>query len=522
MFCPSCRAENDDGARLCIACRTPLRVVSAGAVVAGRYEILQTLGRGGMGTVYRAHDRVLDETVALKILRADVAGTPGMAGRFRSEIKLARRVSHRNVCRIYEYGEDAGLQYISMELVAGSNLKERLDREGPPDPGRAFALAVEIAEGLEAVHEAGIVHRDLKTPNLMVDDKGVVRVMDFGIARAAAPDEHREPTTGYVLGSPEYMSPEQARGLPADFRSDVYSLGIVVFEIFTGRVPFRADTPVATLLMHLEAEPLLEGPGAPPLPPRLVPVLARALAKDPAARYPSASEAAAALRDARTETVTEKVPTRPLPSAAAPARRGAVAAAGGLAALLIALVAGTLWRARRMDPPLTLSPAPTPAASASASPSAEPSYSFVPDNPEPTPDARASPPATPAAAPPVATPPPTPRPGPSDETPTPPPTPTPAPAVAPTPLATPTPAPPTPVPARPGALLVLPRPWATVTVDGVSYGDTPLKAIPLGPGPHSIVLTHPDYEPYPRKVVIREGETLRLVVDFATDGVRRR
>src|SRR5687767_1827155 len=165
MLCPSCRAENDDHARLCVACRTPLRVVSAGSVVGGRYEIVQTLGRGGMGTVYRAHDRVLDETVALKILRADVAGTSGMAARFRSEIKLARRVSHWNVCRIYEYGEDAGLQYISMELVEGASLKEQLAREGPPAPERAFDLAVQVAEGLEAVHKAGIVHRDLKTAN---------------------------------------------------------------------------------------------------------------------------------------------------------------------------------------------------------------------------------------------------------------------------------------------------------------------------------------------------------------------
>src|SRR6185503_5115867 len=139
-----------------------------------------------------------------------------MAARFRSEIKLARRVSHWNVCRIYEYGEDAGLQYISMELVEGANLKERLAREGPPDFERAFALAQQVADGLQAVHQAGIVHRDLKTPNIMVDAKGVVRVMDFGIARAAAPEGGRESTTGYVLGSPEYMSPEQARGQPAD------------------------------------------------------------------------------------------------------------------------------------------------------------------------------------------------------------------------------------------------------------------------------------------------------------------
>jgi serine/threonine-protein kinase len=519
MLCPSCRAENDDGARLCVACRTPLRVVSAGSVVGGRYEVRQTLGRGGMGTVYRAYDRVLDETVALKILRADVAGTPGMAARFRSEIKLARRVSHWNVCRIYEYGEDDGLQYISMELVEGSTLKEHITREGAPDPERAFALARQVAEGLEAVHQAGVVHRDLKTPNIMVDQRGVVRVMDFGIARAAEPEPGRESTTGYVLGSPEYMSPEQARGQPADFRSDVYSLGIVVFEIFAGRVPFRAETPVATLLMHLEREPPLQGPDAPALPPRLVPVLARALAKDPGLRYPSAREAAAALRGAGAEIVTERVPARPQPPAAAAPSRRALAIGSGLAVFLAAIVSAAWWRTQRADAPPAGSPPPAPIATPSAT--VEPSYTFVPESPEPTPVSspavRPTPaPTAPATVPPMSTRfPATPAPAPA--------TPTPAPAVEPTPLPTPTSTPPpTPAVTKPGALLVLPRPWATVTIDGVSYGDTPLKAIPLSPGPHAVVLTHPDYEPYPRRVVIREGETFRLVVNFATDGVRRR
>ena len=505
MLCPSCRAENDEGARVCVACRPPLRVVSAGSVVGGRYEIRQTLGRGGMGTVYRAHDRVLDEEVALKILRADVAGSPGMAARFRSEIKLARRVSHWNVCRIYEYGEDAGLQYISMELVAGETLKQRLSRTGPLPPEGAFDVAAQVAEGLAAVHKAGIVHRDLKTPNIMVDDKGVVRVMDFGIARAAAPEAGS--ATGYVLGSPEYMSPEQARGLPADFRSDVYSLGVVVFEIFSGRVPFRADTPVATLLLHLEREPPLRGAGAPPLPEALVGFLSRALAKDPGARYPSAAEAAAALRAAHGGGPTERVPD---PSVIARRSRWTVPASG-LAAVVLAVGASLWWRAQHVDTPV---PAPSVPGRAPAAvlPTADPSPVRV--GPEatpplsPSPRAEPRPTAEPRAAsrePAVLTPPPDPAPPPAA-------------APAPSPSLSPTPAP---LPS-PGALLVVVRPWADVAIDGVVVGQTPLRRIPLAPGPHSVLLSHPDFQPFPRRVTIREGETLRLTVDLATEGVRLR
>jgi serine/threonine-protein kinase len=504
MLCPSCRAENDEAARACVACRTPLSVVAAGSVVAGRYEVRQTLGRGGMGTVYRAHDRVLDETVALKILRADVAGSPGMAARFRSEIKLARRVSHGNVCRIYEYGEDAGLQFISMELLEGENLKERLARAGPPPAAEAFALAVQVAEGLAAVHQAGIVHRDLKTPNIMVDGKGAVRVMDFGIARAA---EGRGDATGYVLGSPEYMSPEQARGLPADFRSDVYALGVVVFEIFSGRVPFRADTPVATLLMHLEREPPLRGPDAPALPEPLLPFLSRALAKDPAARYADAGEAAAALRTARAGGASEG-------AARVVAPRGGrrTAAVSALAALAIATGAAALWRSYRVGTPATPSPVASTDPAPVAPPFASPGDTLALQSATPT-------------APPAATPRPEARPTspPLTATPSPPAaidTPVPDAPVRPTP-SSPLAPPPAPL-ASPGALLVVVRPWADVAIDGVVVGQTPLRRIPLAPGPHSVLLSHPDFQPFPRRVTIREGETFRLTVDLATEGVRRR
>jgi serine/threonine-protein kinase len=487
-----------------------------------------------MGAVYRARDEVLDDEVALKILRPEVAGTPEMAARFRSEIKLARKVSHWNVCRIHEYGEEGALQYISMELVGGSTLKDRL-RAGPLAAAEAFDVAIQVAEGLSAIHKVGIVHRDLKSPNVMIDAEGTAKVMDFGIAKAAGAGTDAGASTGYVLGSPEYMSPEQARGRRADFRSDLYSLGIVIFEAFTGRVPFRGTTPVATLMMHVEAPPPIDDPAV-ALPPALVPVLRKALAKDPAQRFQDAPAMAAALRAARGEapiiegervpsgadaSTTEVVHTRRL--AVGGGRRGRVAsiAVGGLLAVAVAAVL-FLRPDDVMPRGPTSAPAPSPSAMTSASPvvadsppgiailSPAPTATIVPSmrpGPTitvPTVPARLVPAtATPADVSVVATP-------------TPPPV-----AASDTPLPRPSPAAsPSPTPAI-GWLLVLATPWAYVAVDGGDTQQTPLGRIPLAPGSHGVVLTHPEYKSFTRKVEIRASETTRLRFDFRKDGVRR-
>jgi hypothetical protein len=488
-----------------------------------------------MGAVYRARDEVLDEEVAVKILRPEVAGTPEMAARFRSEIKLARKVSHWNVCRIHEYGEDGGLQYISMELISGATLKDRL-RTGPLPPDQAFDVATQIAEGLAAIHKVGIIHRDLKSPNVMIDDEGTAKVMDFGIAKPASAGTDGA-STGYVLGSPEYMSPEQARGRRADFRSDLYSLGIVVFEAFTGRVPFRGATPVETLMMHVEAAPPIDDPAL-ALPPALLPVLRAALAKDPVARFADAASMAAALRAARGGAApsggasdTEVVQTRRLPVVEPrPARALALGAV-----LIVAAVAAALLTRRDPDgaalttlspsagvasaPAVTESPLPytlatdVPVATTPAAIVASPSRaSPFPGAPSPTPAGTG--PAVPAVTVPVA----------------------PSPAAAPsTPAATPsvprreavvvptmpTAPPATPAPPLGGWLLVLPKPWAEVTVDGRVVGQTPLARIPLPPGSHSVILTHPEYRPFTRKVEIRPGETTTIRLDFTTEGKRR-
>jgi hypothetical protein len=294
MLCPCCGAQNDEAAQVCFHCRVLLSAITRGTVLAERYEILSPLGRGGMGAVYRARDRVLDEEVAVKVLRADASGTEESALRFRSEIKLARRVSHWNVCRIHEYGEDGPLRFISMELVEGETLKEVLRRRGPLTAAEGFDVAIQVTEGLAAVHQAGVIHRDLKSANIMLDRAGRSRVMDFGIAKREM--EAGSAASGYVVGSPEYMSPEQARGVPVDTRSDLYALGVVIFEAFTGEVPFHADTPVGTLLLHLEASPPIDVAA---IPPALRPVLRRALSKEPSERFASALAMADALRAAR-------------------------------------------------------------------------------------------------------------------------------------------------------------------------------------------------------------------------------
>ena len=301
MNCPSCRADNDTSARSCFACGAPLDPVlaslSEGAVFASRYEILGPLGRGGMGMVYKAFDRELGETVAIKVLRPDVARESGrVEQRFRSEIRLARRVRHRNVCSVYGDGEDRGLLYICMEHVEGENLARAARESGGLPTEAAWSATLQVADGLRAIHEVGVVHRDLKTANLMRDQKGIVRVMDFGIAKQhGAPGGVTVTATGTLMGTPEYMSPEQLRGDDVDFRTDLYSLGVVTYELFTGMLPFQGDTPVATIVRQLHDAPFLDVPA---LPGPLRPVLARALAKDPVDRYTSADDMRRALEGA--------------------------------------------------------------------------------------------------------------------------------------------------------------------------------------------------------------------------------
>ena len=303
MKCPACEHEAPDTADSCFNCGLAFHTLVAlkrGSLVAGRYEVLAPLGQGGMGAVYKARDHKLEETVALKVLRADVRHDREMQARFTREIRLARRVRHRNVCAIHEYGDEGGLRYISMEHIEGVDLRKVLTERGALPPDQAFEACIRVAEGLQAIHEAGIIHRDLKPANLMIDAHGVVRLMDFGIAKQMESEAAVGATaTGLIVGTPEYMSPEQARGDKLDPRSDVYALGIVAFELFTGKVPFRGQTPMATIFKHLQDAPPFDGPAAAGLPREAVPVVRRALAKTPEERQSSAIEFAHAMVEAR-------------------------------------------------------------------------------------------------------------------------------------------------------------------------------------------------------------------------------
>jgi serine/threonine protein kinase len=314
MMCPACLTENDPDAQVCFSCGHALTPpIRRGSLMAGRYEILDLLGRGGMGTVYRARDRVLGDKVAVKVLRSDLSHRPEMIRRFGSEMGVARTVRHPNVCRIYAAGEEQGRLYLSMELLEGSDLKTllRTAKHGL-EPEHAFELSLQVASGLAALHEAGIVHRDVKPPNVMLDKKGIAHLMDFDIAKQhLAEGTDAATATGQVLGTPEYMSPEYARGDRVDFRSDVYSLGVLIFELFTGEVPFRGETPLATVLKHLNDPPPLEGPRAERLPPSLLPVLRKALAKDPDERFSTTRGLITALGVAR-NAFAERPAPRPV------------------------------------------------------------------------------------------------------------------------------------------------------------------------------------------------------------------
>ena len=309
MTCPACGSPNRTSAERCEACGTAL-ALEVGTVLADRYEIQYLLGAGGLGRVYRAHDRMLDEAVAVKVLHPEAARSPEMSRRFRSEIKLARKVRHRNVCAIHEYGEHEDCRFVAMELVDGIDLHRVLHERGPLPPREAFSILIQVTKGLAAIHGAGVIHRDLKTPNIMLDARGDIRLLDFGIAKLREPTDTLAITAAEkVVGTPEYMSPEQIRGDDLDERSDIYGLGCVIYELFTGAVPFQGKSPLDTLLKHMEVPPPLHGEAASRLPPSLVPVLERCLAKRSEDRYASARDLLEALRVARTRAFPDAAVT---------------------------------------------------------------------------------------------------------------------------------------------------------------------------------------------------------------------
>jgi eukaryotic-like serine/threonine-protein kinase len=275
--------------------------LALGHFFAGRYHIDSILGRGGMGVVYKATDTQLDETVAIKTLPGDVmTRSPEDLERFKREIRLARRITHRNVLRTYDYGEAEGVYFISMEFVRGYTLSELLDEaEHRQMPMRAAGgITRQICRGLQAAHEQGIIHRDIKPQNVLVDAKGEAKLMDFGIARMA---ETMEGVTqaGLIVGTPHYMSPEQVQGKQLDARSDVYSLGVMIYEMLVGHRPFESTSLTGVLAAHITEQPKPPINLRPDIGTTINTIVMRCLAKDPAARYADAGELLAEMEGMR-------------------------------------------------------------------------------------------------------------------------------------------------------------------------------------------------------------------------------
>jgi tRNA A-37 threonylcarbamoyl transferase component Bud32 len=266
-------------------------------VVNNRYSIVHTLGGGGMAKVYLAHDEVLDRDVALKVLREQFADDEEFVQRFKREAQSAAGLSHPNIVQVYDRGEtEYGASYIAMEYVAGGTLKERISSSGPLEPGVAASVASQIAEALGAAHERGVVHRDIKPQNVLLTAAGDAKVADFGIARATSAATITQ--TSVVLGTASYMSPEQALGEAATPKSDLYSLGVVLYEMLTGNLPYTAESPVAVSMKHVTEPPRPLGEVNPRIPEGLNALVLKLLAKDPEARYADTAELAEDLRRA--------------------------------------------------------------------------------------------------------------------------------------------------------------------------------------------------------------------------------
>jgi serine/threonine protein kinase/Tfp pilus assembly protein PilF len=306
MKCPKCSLENADTQRFCGDCGTRLFLekgeeasrtetiklpsidLNSGSTFAERYQIIEELGKGGMGRVYRALDKKLNEEIAIKLIRPEIAWDAETVKRFRTELKTARQVVHKNVARMFDLNEEQGVPYITMEYVRGENLKNLIRKVGRLSAQQAVPIAKQVAEGLAEAHRREVVHRDLKPQNIMIDEQGKARITDFGLARLKKTDDAT--ATAPVMGTPAYVSPEQVEGLPVDGRSDLYSLGIVMYEMVTGKPPFQGDSPYSIALQHIVAA-LPDPRGVnPEIPESLSRVIMKCLEKDRKRRYQNAEE----------------------------------------------------------------------------------------------------------------------------------------------------------------------------------------------------------------------------------------
>src|SRR5260370_5857087 len=289
-------AELCDGTQQTCASTAQASVISLGAIGPGtqfgpRYRIESVIGEGGMGKVYKAHDNDLDRTVALKVVRPELASDPSSMQRFKQELLLASRISHRNILRIHDLGDVAGMKFISMAYVEGKDLHDLLTESGRLSIERAVNIAKQLASALDAAHSEGVIHRDLKPRNVLIDATDHVYVSDFGLAKSLEGGAATQMTrAGEILGTPRYMSPEQAEAKPADHRSDIYSYGVILYEMATGETPFGGDSTMQVMYQHVTQAPKNPTLVNPDVPDYLAGVILKCLEKDPIKRYPQARE----------------------------------------------------------------------------------------------------------------------------------------------------------------------------------------------------------------------------------------
>jgi len=278
----------------------------------GRYRLIAPIGEGGMASVYSAQDTRLGRTVAVKVLHPEFARDEPFLQRFQQEAEFSASLgAHPNIVAIYDVGEDGPRRYIVMELVEGRSLKDLILERAPFSVSEAFAIGQQVASALEFAHSRGLVHRDVKPQNIMVTPQGVAKVTDFGIARSLAASQLTR--TGMVIGTVHYFSPEQAQGKPVTPASDIYSLGVILYEMLTAHLPFEAENAIGVAMQHISTEPPSPLDYNPSLPPRAVSTVLRALEKAPARRYRDAAEFASALSDQQTEELGGTTTLSPLP-----------------------------------------------------------------------------------------------------------------------------------------------------------------------------------------------------------------